>query len=111
MEKAYEPDVVRARREVPGELAEAWVRQEVVRRTACELAENRSRADRIASALFTLAMANDLPGEQLHSVAMWAWDAPSLADDGYLEQTRDQVIDRMLDALRKAVKGRSSGKG
>lgn len=110
MGKSYEPDVARALREVPGELDEAWVRQEVIRQLARGLAEDRSRADKIASALYNLAMAEELPDEELRSIAWWAWDALSLADDGIVEETRDQVVDKMLDALRTAVSAADRGR-
>src|SRR5690606_6908280 len=94
MSRSYEPDVIRALREVPGEPDEAWVRKEVIRQLHRGLAEDRSRADQIASVLYDLAMAEELPDEALRSVAWWAWDALSLADDRLVEETRDQVIDQ-----------------
>lgn len=108
MGKSYEPDVIRALREVPGEVDEAWVRQDVVRTLARGLAEDRSRADKIAEALYHLAMAERLPEEELRPVAWWAWDALSLADGGIGHETRDQVINKMLDALHAATQIRSS---
>lgn len=103
MGRSYEPDVVQALREVPGELDDTWVRHEVIRQLARGLAQDRTRADKIAQALYNLAMAEELPDDELRSVAWWAWDALSVADDGIVEETRDQVIDKMLDALQEAA--------
>lgn len=107
MGRSYELDVIQALGEVLVELDEAWVRQEVVRQLARGLAEDRLRADKIASALYNLAynlaMADGLPDEELLSIARWAWDALSLAGEGMVEDTREQVIDTMLDAPRVAT--------
>jgi hypothetical protein len=103
MSKSYEPDVANALREVPGELDAIWVRKEVVRMLARGLAADRRRADQIASALYNLAMAENLPTAELRSVAWWAWDALSLADEGVIQETRDQIVNEMLDALQGAA--------
>lgn len=66
---SYEPDVARALREVPGIVDETRVRDGLVRRLARSLLEDRTRADRIASALYQLALANELPDENLRAVA------------------------------------------
>lgn len=103
MGASYEPDVARALREVPGVVDATRVRDELVRRLARALVEDRSRADRIASALYQLALANELPDEGLRAVAWWAWDALDLADQGLVQETRDQVVDAMLAALNAAA--------
>lgn len=103
MGSRYEPDVVHALRDVPGVVDKAWVRDELVRRLAQGLAEDRTRADRIASALYQLALKNELPQGDLLSLAWWAWDGLDLADQRLVEETRDQVIDKMLVALKDAA--------
>lgn len=65
-----------------------------MRRVAQALAEDRSRADSIASALYQLALANELPDEGLRAVAWWAWDALDLADQGLIQD----VTGRRRDA-------------
>lgn len=104
MGKSYEPDVARALREVPGEFDEKWLCQEVIQQLARGLAEDRTRADKIASALYELAWADELPEGELLSIAWWAWDALAMADDGTVEMTRDQVVDQMLEALWAAAR-------
>lgn len=103
MSASYEPDVVHALREVPGVVDEAWVRGELVHRLAEGLAEDHTRADRIASALYQLAVANALPEGELLSLAWWAWDALDLADQRIVEDTRDQVVAKMIVALNDAA--------
>ena len=103
MGASYEPDVVRALRDVPGVVDDQWVRGEVLRRLGQGLAQDRSRADRVASALFGLAMANELPEGELASLARWASDALGLADQRIIEQTREEVIDEMLAVLNTAA--------
>ena len=111
MEASFEPDVVHALREVPGVVDETWVRAEFVRRLAQgfaqgfaqALAEDHRRADRIAEALNQLALADELPEGELLSLAWWASDALDLADQGDIEETRDQVIAKMLVWLNDAA--------
>lgn len=103
MGASYEPDVARALREVPGIVDETRVRDELVRRLARSLVEDRTRADRIASALYQLALANELPDENLRAVAWWAWDALDLADQRMVQETRDQIADSMLVALNEVA--------
>jgi len=99
----HERDVVQALREVPGTVDERWVRNELVRRLARGLAEDRTRADRIASALYESALANELPEGDLLSLAWWALDELHLADARIVEETREQVIDELLVALNEAA--------
>lgn len=103
MGASYEPDVVHALREVPGTADGVWVRSELVRRLAQGLAEDASRADRIASALYQLALAGQLPEGPLLSLAWWAWDALDLADQRMVEETREDVIAKMVVALNEAA--------
>ncbi|MFH0901144.1 MAG: hypothetical protein V2A73_11000, partial [Pseudomonadota bacterium] len=99
----FKPDVASALREVPGVPDSAVVQHEIVRMLARGLAADRTYADRSAFALYRLAMGDRLPDRTLRSVAWWAWDALSLADEGIDGETRDQVIDKMLDALQTAT--------
>ncbi|AKV00140.1 hypothetical protein AKJ09_06803 [Labilithrix luteola] len=103
MGSSDKPNVVGALREVPGAIDHDWVRGRVVHRLAQGLAEDRTRADRIASALYRLAQADELPDRKLQSLAWWASDALDLADDGLIPETRDEVIDQMLAALTEAA--------
>ncbi len=103
MGSSYEPDVVRALREVPGTADGVWVRSELLRRLEEELTEDASRADRIASALYRLALAYELPEESLHSLAWWAWHALDLADQRMIEETSEEIVAIMVQILREAA--------
>ncbi len=103
MGASYDPDVVHGLREVPGVADEVWVRDELVRRLAQGLAEDHTRAERIASALYQLALANKLPEGALLSLAWWAWDALDLADQRMVQETRDEVVAKMLAGLNDAA--------
>jgi len=105
--RRYEPDVVAALREVPGTFDEAQVSRNLVRVLADGLQRDRGRADQVARALYQLALSNEVHGEPLRQIAWWAWDALDLADAGIIAQTRDQVIDELVDALRTAVEDHS----
>jgi hypothetical protein len=95
--------VVAALREVPGAFDEYEVRRRVVHLLADGLERNRDRANLIARSLYELAMANNINGDRLRSIAWWAWDGLDLADAGLLHQTRDEVIDELIAALREAA--------
>jgi hypothetical protein len=101
--RKYEPDVVAALREVPGAFDEYEVRRRVVQLLADGLERNRDCANLIARSLYELAMANNIDGDRLRSIAWWAWDGLDLADAGLLHQTRDEVIDELIAALREAA--------
>lgn len=79
-----------------------WLVCDVIRQLAQGLARDRTRAERIASALYQLAQAHELHDSKLQSLAWWASDALDLADKG-VQETRDEVIDQMLVALTEAA--------
>ena len=60
-------------------------------------------ADRVASALFQMAIANEIESEDLRRIGLWAWDALDLADEGHIEESRDQVVTVMAEALNRAA--------
>ncbi len=101
--RKYEPDVVAALREVPGSVDEGEVRRGVVRILADGLERDRRRADQIARSLYQLALSDEVDGDGLRSIAWWAWDGLDLADARIVQQTREQVIDEMIAALREAA--------
>lgn len=68
-----------------------------------EFSNDRKHADRVASALYKLALREWIPEGELQSIAWWAEDALDLSDQGYVTETRDQVIDRMLIVLDEAA--------
>ena len=72
---------------------------ELVERLGRALAQDHGRADRIASSLYQLALAGHLPEGEVLSLASRAWDAMDFADQGITEETREQVIARMLATL------------
>jgi hypothetical protein len=98
-------DVVGALRALPlpGVADEAWVRDETVRRLASGLAADRRRADRVAEALWDLAMTERLPDGEVQHLALWALDALSLATEGVTPETRDDVIDALLAGLTESA--------
>jgi hypothetical protein len=103
MSTKYEQDVIGALREIPGTYDSDWVRAEVVRALARGLAADRGRADQIACALYAIADWDALRGSPLESLAWWAWDELSLADDGLGDKTREQIIDEMIAAFADAA--------
>jgi hypothetical protein len=107
--RKYEPDVVAALREVPGEVDEGEVKRRLVRVLSDGLERDRARADQIARSLYQLALANQVDSERLRNTAAWAWDGLDLADAGMIEQTREQVIDEMIAALREAAEHETPG--
>jgi len=94
-----EPDVVASLREVPGRFEEREVWRRLIRVLADGLEHDRRRADQIASSLYRLALADELPDERLRKLAWWAWDGLDLADAGLSQQTREQVVDELIAGL------------
>lgn len=103
MGSSCEPDVVHTLRDVPGTADEVWVRSNLVRRLAQELAEDASSVDRVASALYRLALAEQLPRGELLSLAWWAQDELDLVDQRMVEGSRENIVAEMAQALNEAA--------
>ena len=68
---------------------------------ADRLERDRSAARLIASALYQMAMAEEIDDPELRRTAWWAYDAVDLAEDGTILETRDQVVDQLLETLHR----------
>lgn len=101
MAGSYPLEVAAALRELPGEFDLAVANQGVLLLLGYTLSQNRARADQVAAALYRLAISDELWDDELRSIAYWADDALTLADQGQIPQSRDQVIDKLIRALAK----------
>jgi len=92
-------EVVSLLGDVPGtvfpQLAEAALAQVLLD----SLDNDSSRADRIARALYDLALDCQIDDPDLLSLAWWAWDALDLADSGVATETRPEVVAKMRETL------------
>jgi hypothetical protein len=61
------------------------------------------RAGQIASGLYQLALADDIQDSPLRDIAWWAWDALDLAEAGIIQESREQVVSQMANALDRAA--------
>lgn len=59
----------------------------------------------VASALYQMAIADEIEDSGLKQIAGWAWDALDLADAGHIAESRAQVVTEMARALEHAAKG------
>jgi hypothetical protein len=69
-----------------------------------KLCRDRSWAGKVASALYQMALADDIEDPDLKSMAWWAWDALSLADAGHIRESREQITNQMAAALDAAAR-------
>jgi hypothetical protein len=59
----------------------------------------------VASALYQMAIADEIEDSGLKQIAGWAWDALDLADAGHIAESRAQVVTEMARALEHAAEG------
>jgi len=52
-------------------------------------------ADRIAWMLYRMALGDEIADSNLREISRWAWDALDLADSGYVEESRDEIVRQM----------------
>ena len=101
--REYPPDVVHRLRAVPGVPDIAVSRGLVLLMLRDSLVRDPRCASHVAHSLFDLAMAGQILDSELEALAWWAWDALDLADDGIIEETRADIVDKMRDALTSAA--------
>jgi hypothetical protein len=99
----YPPDLRPHLQAVPGVLDPKRGRALVLGMLAQTLSAYPERADQVARALFELASGNEIEEAELRKLAWWAWDALTLADAGYITQTRDQIIAQVSIRLNAAA--------
>ncbi len=99
----YPIDVAARLRELPGRADLAVSRRLVIALTARKLARDPSRANQFAVALYHMALAGEIDAPELERLAWWAWDALDLAASGMIEETPDQIVASMTEALDQAL--------
>jgi len=97
--REYPPDVANRLRKVPGVPDIAASKVLVLQMLRDSLTRDPRCASQIAHCLFDLATADEIADPELKGLAWWAWDALDLADAGMIQETRADVVDRMLSAL------------
>jgi hypothetical protein len=97
-------DLASELRQVPGPSDPASVRSLLTQLIARKLRADASRAHQLASALFQMALDEEISDPELLELAWWAWDALDIADTGAISQTRSEIVERMLTVLERAAK-------
>jgi len=101
--RKYPQDVAALLREIPGTFSASDVRRRVLSMMAPRLERDPRRADGIASALYQLALADEIEDGELKALAWWAWDRLDLADSGTIAETREQIVQRMIRELSRCI--------
>lgn len=96
-------DVASLLRQCPGTPARSNVSRLLVALLDRRLKGDGGRADQIASALFQMALSEEIEDPHLEGIALWAYDALDLAEAGYIQESREQIVGQMADALGQAV--------
>jgi hypothetical protein len=99
----YPQDVADMLRRAFGTLDKSNANRLLVTLLNDRLKGDMGRANQIASALYQMALANEIEDSNLRQVAGWASDALDLAEAGYIKESREQVVGRMADALHRAA--------
>jgi len=99
----YPQDVASLLRQLPESIARHNVNALLVTLLNGKLKDNSDLADRIASALFQMALADEIEDPDLQRIGRWAWDALDLADAGSIAESRAQVVTEMTRALEHAA--------
>ena len=73
-----------------------------------KLKGNFDLADRIASALYQMYLADEIEDSGLKQTALWAWDGLDLADAGYIAESRRAWSRRWLGHFSMPQKKRAS---
>jgi len=60
-------------------------------------------ADRIAGMLYRMALADEIEDPSLREISRWAWDELDLAEFGDIEESREEIVRQMVDALAAAT--------
>ena len=97
--REYPPDVVHRLRDVPGVPDLAVSRGLVLQMLRASLTRDPRCASQVAHSLFDLAMADEIADPDLEALAWWAWDALDLADAHMIQDTREDIVEKMRSAL------------
>lgn len=100
----YPQDVAALLRRCPGAPVSSRVQRLLVLLVRQKLARDPGCADKVASALYQMALAEEIEDPQLKSMAWWAWDALDLADAGHIVESREQITNQMASALEDATR-------
>jgi hypothetical protein len=99
----YPQDVAGLLRQLPGAPDKPRAGRLLVSLIDAKMKGDPSRAYQIASALYRMALADEIEDPRLKEIAWWAWDAIDLGEAGHIEETREQVIAQMSAALQEAA--------
>lgn len=100
----YQQDVAGLLRQCPGAPVKSRVERLLVLLLHEKLSRDARCADKVASALYQLALADDIENPGLKSIAWWAWDALDLADAGLFQESREQITNQVAEALDEAAR-------
>lgn len=92
-------DVAGMLRQLPGTIDQSFVVRRLIECATERLRSDNANARTVAFALYQLAMDETLPPGPLRKDAWWFYDAIDLATSGYIQETPDEVIRQMLNAL------------
>jgi hypothetical protein len=99
----YPQDLAGLLRQCPGTPVNSRVQQLLVLLLREKLNRDPGSADKVASALYQMALSEEIEDEQLKSMAWWAWDALDLADAGHIQESREQITKQMAATLEEAA--------
>lgn len=99
----YPQDVAGMLRQCPGTPAKSNVSRLLVILLDDRLKVDTGRAYQIASALYQMALAEEIDDPQLRESAWWAWDALDLAEAGHIQESRERIAGQMAHALDQAA--------
>jgi len=99
----YPQDVAGILRQLPEPFSRRNVNQLLVTLLNARLKGDADLADRVASALYQMALADQIEDSGLKQTFWWARDALDLADAGYIAESRAQVVAEMARALEQAA--------
>jgi len=105
----YPQDVAGMLRQCPGAPCKPRIQRLLVSLVREKLRCDSSHADRVASALYQMAISDEIEDSNLKSMAWWAWDALDLADAGHIQESREQITSQMVAALDEAAKSADAG--
>src|SRR5262249_27851149 len=84
----YPQDVAGLLRQCPGTPAKSNVSLLLVTLLDHRLKGDPGRAYQVASALYQMALAEEIEDPHLREIAWWAWDALDLAEAGHIQESR-----------------------
>lgn len=96
----FPQDVAHMLRSLPGELDHEGAVQAVLRYAYESLVQSKRTPLGVASALFQLAMADDLPEGELKSHAWGYWDEIDMARDGGYYRSEAEITSHMTATLK-----------